>query len=225
MPAKKRRPSAEAAEALRNMPPSKFPIVEELRLQMLEMASKPKRKREPREYSLDPVYYVYGLIDPRNRETFYVGKGKGDRAQGHMRPSALSGSQAANVKKCARIQSIMNDGFCVEVVRLAEGLTEREAYRQERKEIRLAKEKNAELTNYSRGRGDITGELIRSWYQINWLLNHSKTKERWATDWAAHVGRPLVEQDYAIYDDTLRGHVEIYTWIKSKMLEKYGALP
>ena len=30
-------------------------------------------------------YYVYRLIDPRNGETFYVGKGKGNRVFAHAR--------------------------------------------------------------------------------------------------------------------------------------------
>jgi len=29
--------------------------------------------------------YVYRLIDPRNGETFYVGKGRGDRVFAHIR--------------------------------------------------------------------------------------------------------------------------------------------
>lgn len=29
--------------------------------------------------------YVYRLIDPRNEETFYVGKGRGDRVFAHIR--------------------------------------------------------------------------------------------------------------------------------------------
>lgn len=45
-------------------------------------------------------WYVYRLIDPRNGETFYVGKGKGDRIFQHAK-AALTGSKdedAANLK-------------------------------------------------------------------------------------------------------------------------------
>jgi len=31
------------------------------------------------------AYYVYRLIDPRNGETFYVGKGKGNRVFHHVK--------------------------------------------------------------------------------------------------------------------------------------------
>ena len=36
---------------------------------------------------LDPKrnYYVYRLIDPRTYQTFYVGKGKGDRVFQHVK--------------------------------------------------------------------------------------------------------------------------------------------
>src|SRR5665213_701629 len=45
-------------------------------------------------------WYVYRLIDPRNGETFYVGKGKGDRIFQHVK-GALASSEdedAANLK-------------------------------------------------------------------------------------------------------------------------------
>ncbi len=35
--------------------------------------------------------YVYRLIDPRNGETFYVGKGQGDRVFAHIREQKYGG--------------------------------------------------------------------------------------------------------------------------------------
>ena len=45
-------------------------------------------------------YYVYRLIDPRNGETFYVGKGKGNRVFAHARAALASdaGEDEENLK-------------------------------------------------------------------------------------------------------------------------------
>ena len=39
----------------------------------------------PEEFKEQLKWYVYRLIDPRNGETFYVGKGQGDRVFEHAR--------------------------------------------------------------------------------------------------------------------------------------------
>ena len=56
--------------------------------------------------------YVYRLIDPRNGETFYVGKGHGDRVFAHIRAEQnLEGDELDN--KLKRIRHIRLAGFDV----------------------------------------------------------------------------------------------------------------
>lgn len=54
--------------------------------------------------------YVYRLIDPRNGETFYVGKGQGDRVFAHIREQ-VEGDDPSN--KLKRIRDIHLAGFKV----------------------------------------------------------------------------------------------------------------
>lgn len=54
--------------------------------------------------------YVYRLIDPRNGETFYVGKGRGNRVFAHIRAEqGLEGDELNN--KLRRIRNIRLAGF------------------------------------------------------------------------------------------------------------------
>lgn len=56
--------------------------------------------------------YVYRLIDPRNGETFYVGKGRGNRVFAHIR-GEVSHDESENVSnlKLKRIHEINNAGL------------------------------------------------------------------------------------------------------------------
>lgn len=75
------------------------------------------RDRFPSEVSEKLKYYVYRLIDPRNGETFYVGKGKGDRIFQHVRSvsfgieSADLGDEDAIELKLQRIKEIHSAGL------------------------------------------------------------------------------------------------------------------
>jgi hypothetical protein len=72
--------------------------------------------------------YVYRLIDPRNGETFYVGKGKGDRVFAHSRGEIASDELGAKLK---RIHEIQIAGFKVAHVIHRHGLDAKTAFEVE----------------------------------------------------------------------------------------------
>lgn len=73
-------------------------------------------------------YYVYRLIDPRNGETFYIGKGKGNRVFEHARGDLENDSLT---EKMTRIRSIKLSGFEVAHVIHRHGLNGTSAYEVE----------------------------------------------------------------------------------------------
>ncbi|WP_396600923.1 GIY-YIG nuclease family protein [Algibacter sp. R77976] len=74
------------------------------------------------------TYYVYGLIDPRNNQYFYIGKGKGKRYLSHLKPNKLD----FNSSKLNRIKEIQNSGFQVKFDILFPYLEEETAFELER---------------------------------------------------------------------------------------------
>jgi hypothetical protein len=74
--------------------------------------------------------YVYRLIDPRNGETFYVGKGKGNRIFAHIRgEQGIEGDILDN--KMARIRQIRVAGFEVAHVIHRHGMDDATAFEVE----------------------------------------------------------------------------------------------
>jgi hypothetical protein len=71
-------------------------------------------------------YYVYALIDPRNKKVFYVGKGKGNRIYAHVEASELV--DVKEVEKIKTIREIRAAGKDVKHVVVRHGLTESEAF-------------------------------------------------------------------------------------------------
>jgi hypothetical protein len=64
-----------------------------------------QRDKFPPGVSAKLKWYVYRLIDPRNGETFYVGKGRGDRIFQHAKAELKSSDDDADLK-LSRIRSI-----------------------------------------------------------------------------------------------------------------------
>ncbi len=75
-------------------------------------------------------WYVYRLIDPRNGETFYVGKGRSNRVFSHIHAAeGLEGDDLNN--KIRRIRQIQRAGFEVAHVIHRHGMDERTAFEVE----------------------------------------------------------------------------------------------
>lgn len=70
-------------------------------------------------------YYVYALVDPRNKRIFYVGKGCGDRVFQHAEDALNENIEGI---KLATIRDIRHSGLDVEYYILRHNLTEEEAF-------------------------------------------------------------------------------------------------
>lgn len=69
-------------------------------------------------------YYVYRLIDPRNGETFYVGKGKNNRIFEHLKGKSITNEISDKIK---RINDIHNQGLSCILIIHRHKLSENEA--------------------------------------------------------------------------------------------------
>lgn len=81
-------------------------------------------------------YYVYRLIDPRNGQTFYVGKGKGNRIFNHVKGTIeyFDGAKETNEddpNKLLIIKGILDEGLDVIHIIQRWNLTEKEAFEVE----------------------------------------------------------------------------------------------
>ncbi len=78
--------------------------------------------------------YVYRLIDPRDDETFYVGKGTGNRVFAHARAAKIVTGEGGSVDDVApdlkmdRIREILNAGFEVGTIIHRHGMSDETAF-------------------------------------------------------------------------------------------------
>ena len=111
------------------------PIVDRM-ITLLEAQEKPPIKLFS-EKAIENLngYYVYALIDPRNNQVFYIGKGTGNRVFSHEIESGKS--QKSEKAKLQKIREIEASGQSVKRVIVNWGMTETEAFAAEASLINL----------------------------------------------------------------------------------------
>ena len=115
------------------------------------------------------VFYVYHLIDPRDGEVFYVGKGSGNRPESHT----IEAKRGVSSMKCDRIRAILDSGSSVQADIVRRFEDEAEAYSFEAYEITRIGREN--LTNIAPGVGgvrqvEMDGDV--AWLRLlnNWIV-------------------------------------------------------
>ena len=108
-------------------------------------------------------YYVYRLIDPRNGETFYVGKGTGNRVFAHIK-DALGADADTENDKLKRIKEIKLDGHEVSHVIHRHGLEENTAFEVEAALIDAYPETTNIVSGHSDDRGLMHSKQIIEHY-------------------------------------------------------------
>ena len=120
--------------------------------------TKPEHDHFPPSVAERLKFYVYRLIDPRNGETFYVGKGRGDRvfhhARGKVKALAKDPDEDEVDAKIQRIREINAAGFSVAHVIHRHGIDDR----------RVAYEIEAALIDAYPGlTNKVTGQTNSAW--------------------------------------------------------------
>lgn len=110
-------------------------------------------------------YYVYRLIDPRNGQTFYVGKGLGNRVFSHAK-GEIDLKEDELSEKLKRVREIRNSGFEVAHVIHRHGLDEKMAFEVEAALIDAYPEAtNIVKGHYADERGVMHSQQIIEQYQ------------------------------------------------------------
>lgn len=82
--------------------------------------------------SLENVYYVYQIVDPRSDLIIYVGKGKDQRYLVHQK-RVLQGKKDINPKLANKLRKIFDEGFQPGYVFVQKDMSEDDAYALEQK--------------------------------------------------------------------------------------------
>lgn len=133
-------------------------------------------------------FYVYVLIDPRDQEIFYVGKGCGRRHTAHF--NEWKAGRVINAAKFSRIGEIVESGYKPVSKIVIDGLQERRAFAEERLLIQMIGFAN--LTNMAQGiDADHERRKMVAW--ANRMIPRVKNFRDWQAE------RPRTEFETGLY--------------------------
>jgi len=99
--------------------------------------------------------YVYMLIDGRNNKPFYIGKGKDERCNYHVKEAKYYPERKS--KKLNKIRSILNDGFEIKIKKIEDDVTDEDALDFECLVISELRDIGFDLTNVTEGGDGASG--------------------------------------------------------------------
>lgn len=196
----------------------------------------PKRK--------DPfaVYYVYALVDPRDDQPFYIGKGKANRPEAHLYEWRTTAGLGCNKAKLARIGDIYDFGLEVVIKIIEEELVEPVALYRENAYSHAYK---AMLTNIQYGPAPARGAVLlvppdqwrpyetreqvpvyrggpwrRAFHVIDDLVRRFRRPRAWKLMHLSTTGKLPSDADWDEYLVFYQEHIEMREHFRSKMLEE-----
>lgn len=149
-------------------------------------------------------FYTYFLIDPRNQQIFYVGKGQGKRLHHHV--ANVSAGRFDNPAKCKRIMDITENGHTVIERHFSWHENGVDALNAERVLI----DRFPDLTNAMRGAVPlIEREIMKIEYFLKWVIPYERWIARARPDQIAsatrHAGSP--RQFYDMIMSRMEGYI------------------
>lgn len=173
----------------------------------------------PKEVADELKYYVYRLIDPRNGETFYVGKGKGNRVFEHVKGTLkiteknedeMDLEDALTLKQSI-IHQIHSEGLEVISIIHRHGMDEATAFEVE---AALIEAYNG-LTNIANGYGSDYGVM-----SVKQIIDRYAAEEADLSEFKGCLLIKITPQIISERNDNIYEAVRKYWKLKAKLLEK-----